>query len=468
MFFFIIPIGSEEGVRRLPYLTIALIVINAIIWIITASILSGQMREIDWLDERLFRIEQRYLHKILETEPNLLTTVDYDEIRERFETEEIIPKGSYDSEEWTKLYKEYKTKFDNSVFQQLGFKPKRFDFLRIFSSIFTHANFFHLFFNMLFLWMVGCNIEDDWGWKVFLGFYLVSGVVACLFHAAAFPRSNAPLIGASGAIAGVMGAFMIRHYKTKIRFAYLIWFFIRPFFGTFAIYAGIALPFWFLQQILGVTWSGETGTAYWAHIGGFVFGAAMGASLKFFGLEKKYIAPMVEDSFEKLNLSPTMKEVTKKLDAGDTIGAIPLLLLVIKEEPYNFDAPHILARVYHEKGNIHDAVMMYNKSLDIIFRSQNSDVALSVYEELKEKNLLNKLSEKNIYNLAALLERTGKYEEAVEMYGLYIHLFSEGKVRAKAIYRSHLLFKNKLKNESLAKSALAFLQKEHPEWTQVQ
>lgn len=464
MFFFIIPIGSEEGVRRLPYLTIALIVVNAIIWITTASILSGQMSDIERLDERLFQIEQRYLYKLLERDPHLLKSVDYREIRERFETEEIIPPDNYDHDEWKNLYKEYKIKFGSMIFEQLGFKPKRFDFLRIFSSMFVHANFFHLFFNMLFLWMVGCNIEDDWGWKVFLGLYLVSGIIACLFHAAAFPRSNVPLIGASGAIAGVMGAFMIRHYKTKIKFAYFFLFILRPFFGTFAIYAGIALPFWFLQQILGATWSGETGTAYWAHIGGFVFGAAIGASLKFFGLEKKYIAPMVEESFEKLRLSPTMKEVTKKLDAGDTIGAIPLLLLAIKEEPHNFDAPHILARTYFEKRNINDAVIMYNKSLDIIFRIQNKDAALSVYEELKEKDLLSKLSEKNIYNLATLLERVGNYEEAVQLYGMYIHLFSAGKVRAKAIYRTHILFKNKLKNESMAQSALAFLQKEHPDF----
>jgi len=302
-----------------------------------------------------------------------------------------------------------------------------------------------------------------------LDYISISGVVACLFHAAAFPKSNAPLIGASGAIAGVMGAFMIRHYKTKIRFAYFVWFFFfRPFFGTFAIYAAIALPFWFVQQILGAGWSGETGTAYWAHIGGFVFGAVVGVSLKLFGLEKKYIAPMVEDSFEKLKLSPTMKEVTKKLDVGDTVGAVPLLLLVLDEEPQNFDAPLILARFYFEQGNLNDAVNMYNKSFNIILRIQNPDVALSVYEEIKDKNLLSKLSEKNIYNLAALLERIGKYDEAVEMYGSYIKLFPAGKVRAKAIYRTYLLFNDKLHNDAMAQSALAFLQKEYPDWTQAQ
>jgi membrane associated rhomboid family serine protease len=462
--FFIIPIGSEEGVRRLPYLTIGLIVINTIIWIITASIHSGQMNEIENLDRQLFQIEQRYFYKLLEEDPHILTTIDYNEIRERFRTEGIIPIESHDYEEWQRLYAEYTSKHSITIFEQFGFKPKRFDFLRMFSSMFLHGNFFHLLFNMLFLWMVGCNIEDDWGWKVFLGLYLVSGIVACLFHAAAFPQSTVPLIGASGAIAGVMGAFMIRHYKTKIRFAYFLWFFIRPFFGTFALYAGIALPFWFLEQIISAHWGGETGTAYWAHIGGFIFGAGIGVSLKFFGLEKKYITPIVEDSFERLKLSPTMKEVYRKLDTGDTAGATPLLLQLLDEEPENFDAPLILARFYFEKGNADDAMAMYNRSIDTIMRAQNSAVALSVYEELKDKKLIGKLSEKNIYNLATLLEQKGTYDDAATLFGSYVKLFPDGKVRAKAIYRTYLLFKNKIHDEVMAQSALAFLQNEYPDF----
>jgi membrane associated rhomboid family serine protease len=93
-----------------------------------------------------------------------------------------------------------------------------------------------------------------------------------------------------------MGAFMIRHYKTKIRFAYFFWLiFVPPIFGSFAIYAGIALPVWFVMQIVSARWSVEAGTAYYAHVGGFVFGAIIGMGMKFLGIEKKYVAPMVED-----------------------------------------------------------------------------------------------------------------------------------------------------------------------------
>jgi outer membrane protein assembly factor BamD (BamD/ComL family) len=318
---------------------------------------------------------------------------------------------------------------------------------------------------MLFLWLVGCNIEDDWSWKVCLGLSVAAGLVAGIFHAIAFSKSSVPLIGASGAIAGVMGAFMIRHYKTKIRFAYFIWFFLRPYVGVFSIYAGIALPIWFLQQIVGASWSMETGTAYWAHIGGFVFGAAMGASLKIFGIEEKYIEPMVEDSFEKLKMSGNMKEANRFLDAGDTVAAIPFLVQAMDEERGNCDPPLILARLYYEKGNYDDALTMYNKALGVALRIKNIEVISAIYEEVEEKKWLKGLSEKNIYTLANFYEKAGQYEQAVKLYGMYIQVYRQGAVRPKAIYRAHKLFKEKLLDDNMAKNALAFLHREYPGWT---
>lgn len=462
--FFIIPVGSEEGVRRLPYVTIGLIVLNSIIWIITGLLLSGQMGELEQLHIRLLEIESHYTYQFLETDPGLLREVDYDKVRERILAGEIIPPGTEDYRQWKNLYEHYKAKYGKMVFEQFGFKPKEFNLLKLFSSMFIHANFFHLLFNMLFLWLVGCNIEDDWSWKVFLGLYLVGGLVAGGFHAMAFPSSTTPLIGASGAIAGIMGAFMIRRYKTKVRFAYFVWFFIRPYVGVFSIYAGIALPIWFIQQIIGASWSMESGTAYWAHIGGFVLGAAMGASFRFLGIEKKYITPMVEDSFEKLKLSPRMKEANRLLDAGDTNAAILMLLQVVHEERENQDARLVLARLYYEQGNHDDALTMYNKAIEIALRKANSEIIFSIYEEIKEKDWIKGLNEKNLYTLANFLEQNDRYEEALSLFGMYIRIYQGGSVRPKAIYRAHLLFKNKLKDDKMARNALAFLRKEYPNW----
>jgi membrane associated rhomboid family serine protease len=463
--FFLIPVGSEEGVRRLPYFTIGLIALNAIIFMLTSTVQKRQEQELFKIHQEMEEIEVRYFFDILEQNPNAMQNMTLDEQHELFLGNENIRWEEDDYKVWHELYNEYKIKFNNVVFNELGFTPKHFAFFKLFTHMFVHANFFHLLFNMLFLWLVGCNIEDTWSWKVFLGLYLISGVIACLLHTAVYSASNTPLVGASGAIAGIMGAFMIRHYKTKIRFAYFFWLiFVPPIFGSFAIYAGIALPIWFLMQIVSARWSVGVGTAYYAHIGGFIFGAAVGMGMKFLGIEKKYVAPMVEDSFEKLKMSSQMKEVYKKMDINDTAGAMPLLLAVLGEEPRNFDAPLILARIYYEKGHHDDAMLMYNKALDVALISAESDIVLSVYEELREKGILQKITEKNLYNLAAVLESSAKYKDAVETFGVYVKFFPHGQVRAKALYRVHLLFKNKLDNPAMAQKTHVFLKKEYPDF----
>lgn len=462
--FFILPVGSEEGVRRLPYLTIGLIALNAIIWIITSMVLSSQIEELDRLHTRMLEIENYYTYRLSDTDPALLDEADYDRIRERISAGDIIPPGTEDFQRWTNLYDKYQRKNDQLVFNQFGVTPARFNVLKLFSSLFVHANFFHLFFNMLFLWLVGCNIEDDWGWKVFLGVYLASGLVAGIFHVLAFPGSPVPLIGASGAIAGIMGAFLIRHYKTKIRFAYFFLLIIRPYFGTFSIYAGIVLPVWLLQQVLGVALGAESGTAYWAHIGGFVFGALTGASFKILGIEEKYIAPMVEDSFEKLKLSPRMKEVYRLLDAGATGDALPLLVQITDEERYNHEAPLILARLHEEAGRREDAARMYDRALAIALRTADDDIIVPLHDELDERDHLKELSERTLYGLADRYEASGRHEEAVRLFSLYMQVHRTSPVRPKAIYRMYSLFKDKMNETAKAEKALAYLRKEYPDW----
>jgi tetratricopeptide (TPR) repeat protein len=208
----------------------------------------------------------------------------------------------------------------------------------------------------------------------------------------------------------------------------------------------------------------ETGTAYWAHIGGFAFGAVMGVSLKFFGIEKKYIEPMVEDSFEKLKVSASMKDANRLLDDGNTAAAIPFLHQAMQEEPHNCDAALILARLHFEQGNHDDALTMYNRALELALRKKNDEIITAIYEEVDEKRWIKGLSERNLYTLAGFYEGIGKYDLAVKLYGVYIHVYHQGAVRPKAIYRTHKLFKEKLQDDNMARNALAFLHREYPDW----
>lgn len=151
------------------------------------------------------------------------------------------------------------------------------EFLTLITSQFLHGGLMHIGGNMLFLWTFGDNIEHDLGLVKFLVFYLLCGVLAGLAHWFFGMQSSVPTVGASGAIAGVMGAYIIKYPKAKIVTIlplFIIW-------TTVRIPAVYFLGFWFLQQAissvasLGMAQAGG-GVAYWAHAGGFIFGAILG------------------------------------------------------------------------------------------------------------------------------------------------------------------------------------------------
>lgn len=141
------------------------------------------------------------------------------------------------------------------------------------TSMFLHGGFMHLAGNMLFLWIYGDNIEDQLGPYKFLMFYLAAGFGADAFHIFADPDSPIPTVGASGAIAGVMGAYLLMFPKAKIDILLIL----IVIFRVFTLPAFVVLGFWMAMQIFGgfSTPADGGGVAYWAHIGGFLVGAAL-------------------------------------------------------------------------------------------------------------------------------------------------------------------------------------------------
>ena len=141
-------------------------------------------------------------------------------------------------------------------------------------SMFLHGGWLHFLGNMMFLWIFGDNVEDRLGHGRYLVFYLLAGYVATFAHAFANPSSQIPAIGASGAISGVLGAYLFLHPGARIRT--LVFLFV--FFTTVEIPAIIFLPLWFLLQLgpglasIGNADAAQGGVAWFAHIGGFVAG----------------------------------------------------------------------------------------------------------------------------------------------------------------------------------------------------
>jgi membrane associated rhomboid family serine protease len=147
--------------------------------------------------------------------------------------------------------------------------------LPLFTSMFLHGSWPHVLGNMLFLWIFGDNIEDYVGHFRYLIFYLASGVAAAATQILINPNSAVPTVGASGAIAGVMGAYFILYPRARV----LVWF--PPIF-FFHVPAWLMLGYWFLYQFflgtaasIGPTSANSGGIAFWAHVGGFVAGVLM-------------------------------------------------------------------------------------------------------------------------------------------------------------------------------------------------
>jgi membrane associated rhomboid family serine protease len=141
--------------------------------------------------------------------------------------------------------------------------------LTLLTSMFLHGSIFHLGGNMLYLWIFGNNIEDFLGPLRFVLFYLLAGLAAGLTQIAVMPNSRLPMIGASGAIAGVLGAYWILFPRAKVMTLFFLFFFIR----AVPIPAGLVLGLWFLLQVLNVGMGG--GVAWFAHIGGFLAGVGL-------------------------------------------------------------------------------------------------------------------------------------------------------------------------------------------------
>ncbi|MGI9492195.1 MAG: rhomboid family intramembrane serine protease [Geminicoccaceae bacterium] len=142
----------------------------------------------------------------------------------------------------------------------------------LFSSMFLHGGFMHLAGNMLYLWIFGNNIEDVLGHVRYLIFYLLCGVIAALVQAVPDMDSTIPMIGASGAISGVLGAYLLLFPNVKVQVVIPIGFFIMR-----TIPAGWLLGFWIVFQIFSGFAAGvaSSGVAWWAHVGGFIAGMAL-------------------------------------------------------------------------------------------------------------------------------------------------------------------------------------------------
>ncbi len=165
----------------------------------------------------------------------------------------------------------------NHLIALFGIVPDDFSYLSLVTSMFLHGGWMHIIGNMWFLWIFGDNVEDILGHAKFLLFYLLCGIAAGFAHVLLNPDSHLPTIGASGAIAGVMGAYLVKFPHARVLTLVPIFFFLT----TYELPAAFVLLYWFVIQFfsgvgeVAYSHASRGGTAWFAHVGGFLAGIAL-------------------------------------------------------------------------------------------------------------------------------------------------------------------------------------------------
>ncbi|MGA2419415.1 MAG: rhomboid family intramembrane serine protease [Candidatus Acidiferrum sp.] len=390
----LIPLRHEnmEG-RRWPVITFALIALNVLIFFGTHWKIEEQ--EPQRVKVRTHVILLSAMHPELKMPEDVAKFID--EVKSKASTSvwnQVASNSHKSSDAWAAHIRaieedpeQLQTEMDTlaqsfeeirrtSILDNYAFVPAHPTAASYLTCMFLHAGWLHLIGNMWFLWLAGFILEDRWGRVIYPIFYLVSGIAATLFHAMFFPSSLAPMLGASGAIAALMGAFLVCFPNLKIE---MLWFalVVRR---RFKVEAYWLLPIWLSLEIFGGTFSGAgDGVAHWAHVGGFIFGALTALAISRSGWEQKANA-VIE---EKIGWSadPAVTQASEMLESGRFDEGIAVLQKYLATKPDAIDAYAVLRQLYWRKNDLPAHLDATAKLCQLNLKAQDVEAAWQDFEE---------------------------------------------------------------------------------------
>jgi membrane associated rhomboid family serine protease len=289
--------------------------------------------------------------------------------------------------EMDSLVAQYESVTSTSLLDKYAFVPAHPHAIAYLTANFLHGGWLHIIGNMWFLWLAGAILEDTWGRIIYPVFYLIAGVAALQFHAWTHPGSLVPTLGASGAVAALMGAFLVRFPKTKIDVAVILG--VRSLVNLFAgqgirfkAAAYWLLPFWLLTEIFyGMLVGKNSGVAHWAHVGGFAFGALAALALRYSGLE--HCANEAIEAKVSWTADPAIVQATEQMEKGHLDGAVATLQGFLASKPDSVDGLSLLRQVYWRKNDLKSYRNTIAKLILLHLKQTNLDAALQDLEDFK-------------------------------------------------------------------------------------
>lgn len=280
-------------------------------------------------------------------------------------------------QEMTSLGNSYAEKMSTSLLGKYAFIPAHPTLLGLIAANFLHGGWLHIIGNMWFLWLAGAVLEDTWGRLIYPAFYLMAGVLALQVHAMVNVGSFTPTIGASGAIAGLMGAFLVRFPTTKIEMGWLLLY--R--FYRFKIAAYWLLPLWLVTEILYGSAAQSSGVAHWAHVGGFAFGALIAVAVKKSGLEQ--IAEKgIQEKISWVS-HPLLAQASEQMEKDQLDPAAASLQKLLLEKPDSIDAYRMLQRIYWQKNDVPAHLDALTKLLQLEIKANDHEGALQTCQNFR-------------------------------------------------------------------------------------
>jgi len=388
----LIPIKHENmSARRWPVITFALIAINVLVFVVTYLPLQDEQKQIGQL--KLHIILLAAAHPELTVPPDSRDVVSalrdhYSKAWASLSTTKRAPIDEWDARmldthdpdllqsEMNGLGSDLRQARANSILEKYAYVPAHPTAISYLSANFLHGGILHLVGNMWFLWLAGFVLEDFWGRPLYAAFYLVSGAASMIFHGWFNPGSIVPTLGASGAIAALMGAFLVRFPTMRIEM--FCWIFMRP--RRFKAPAYWLLPAWLVMEVFyGSVFGQSTGVAHWAHVGGFAFGALAALGLRYSGLEQ--MAHQKVEAELTLESDPEIQQASQFIDNGQLAPAEAILKKYLSQKPQSVDAYNLLSHVYRQKNDPAGRAEVLARLCAIHLRARENELAWKAYEE---------------------------------------------------------------------------------------
>jgi membrane associated rhomboid family serine protease len=451
----IIPIAHEDQRgRRWPYVTIAIIALNVVVFLFTHSKMEAEQQQAGVVQFHILALSARYPDLQLPPEESDMVAAFKREHAKLYETLEEPNRKAYDnwdaqllSGSWTNtdlqaqttaLTTELDQVHHDSLAWNYAFHPYHPTAISYITANFLHGGWLHLIFNMWFLWLAGTVLEDTWGRVVYPIFYLTCGMLALAFHAGVFRGSFMPVVGASGAIAGLMGGFLARFPKTKIKLAWLFLFRIYK----FSVPAYILLPLWLVIQVVWGALSGaEGGVAYWAHVGGFAFGALGAVLLRVSGIEQTM------DRAIELKVTWTadapIVQAAELLDENKAEAAVATLRQHVKDKPDSIDGHMVLLKAQERSSDTEGQKETLANLCRLYVGEGDPDTAWNYYDQFTSLGG-EKLPRGVWLELCRYLERNQNWDRAVTEYERFAEKNSTERASVPALVAAARICRTKL------------------------